>query len=148
MIKHIWTVICSQVVIDQDTNNISLFNILEEVGIPQEVVKENNIIPIVLEIVSLWVRSDLAEPSKGSARISLIAPDGELLKTVESEVDLTDHERLRARGCFQGLPFKGEGVYDFKVSLKNNHDWAEVATIPVKIRFMDQNDSEQRIDQG
>jgi hypothetical protein len=133
MIDHIWTVICSDVVIDRDTNNVSIINVLEQLNIPEEAIQDEGL-PIGIEIVSLWIRKNLNKPSKGFSRLSLLAPNNEVIKSVESEIDLTKYERLRARGIFQGFPFKGDGVYKFLVEYKSHGEkWSKVASIPLKV---------------
>lgn len=137
MIEHVWTVISSGVVVDHDTNNISIFNILEEISVPEDAIK-NEAIGVLVEIVTLWVRSDLSKPEKGTSRIRLLAPNGEVLETAESEVDLATYERLRSRGLFQGLPYQGEGVYRFVLELQEDDKsgWKQVASIPLKVTMV------------
>jgi hypothetical protein len=134
MIDHIWTVICNNVVIDRETNNLSIINVLEQINIPEEAIQQTEILPITVELVSLWVRSDLSKPGKSFSRISLVAPNGEIQKTIEPEINLTKYERLRTRGVFQGFPFKGEGIYRFVVELKcDEKNWLKVASVPLKV---------------
>lgn len=137
MIEHVWTVISSGVIVDHDTNNISIFNILEEISVPEDAIK-SEAIGVLVEIVTLWVRSDLSKPEKGTSRIRLLAPNEEVLQTAESEIDLDKYERLRSRGLFQGLPYKGEGVYRFALDLKlsNKSGWKQVASIPLKVNIV------------
>jgi hypothetical protein len=33
MVEHIWTVLCSHAVVDKDTNNVSLHNVIEQVNV-------------------------------------------------------------------------------------------------------------------
>ena len=53
MIHHVWTVLCSRALIDRDSNNISIHNVLEQLNIaapPQPDLALN----IHFEILSLW----------------------------------------------------------------------------------------------
>ena len=57
-IEHVWSVLCEKSVIDSETNNLSLTNILEEIQIS---LKEKGIIdssektvPINFELVTMW----------------------------------------------------------------------------------------------
>lgn len=134
MIEHIWTLICSNAIVDRDTNNVSIFNILEQVTIPKNAIN-NQVIAVGIELITLWVRSDLSKPAKGKSQINLVAPNGEVTKSVDSEIDLSKFERLRSRVFFQGLPYNGEGIYRFIVLYKvdDEKDWEQVASIPLKM---------------
>lgn len=134
MIEHIWSLICSAAVIDQDTNNVSVFNILEQVTVPSASIVDNTI-QINIELITLWVRKDLTSPTKGYSQVSILAPNSDVIVSFESDVDLTEFERLRNRGLIQGLSYKGEGIYNFQVHYKNNkkEQWKLVATLPLKI---------------
>jgi hypothetical protein len=138
MIEHVWTIICSNAIIDQDTNNISIFNILEQIAIPEEAANTNQAIGLNIELLSLWVRADLSKPATGMSRVSLLAPHGEQMQSDESELDLSQFERLRARSLYQGLPFLGEGAYRFVVEYKSDGgtDWQKVASIPLKVTLL------------
>jgi len=137
MIEHIWTLICSSAIIDQETNNVSIFNILEQVEIPEESIV-NQAMGIGVELLSLWVRSDLSKPARGKSRADLVAPNGEVLHLAESLIDLSKFERLRSRALFQGLPYKGEGVYRFLIHYQgeDEEDWKLVASIPLKVMLL------------
>ncbi|HMD89375.1 MAG TPA: hypothetical protein VKF38_09455 [Anaerolineaceae bacterium] len=137
MIEHVWTVICSNAIIDQDTNNISIFNILEQVSIPAEAAN-SQAIAINVELLTLWIRSDLSKPASGMSRVNLIAPQGEVIQSDDSQLDLSQFERLRSRSLYQGLPYKGEGVYQFVVEYRPAEDanWQKVASIPLKVKLL------------
>jgi len=60
------------------------------------------------------VRSDLSKPARGKSRADLVAPNGEVLHLAESLIDLSN-SNAQKRALFQGLPYKGEGVYRFLI---------------------------------
>lgn len=136
MINHVWSVLCSTAIIDRDTNLVSLINILEEITVNDEP-KAGGVLPIALDILSLWTRSNPGEPCRGRSRITLIGPDEKATNQIETEIDLTTHERLRARGHFEGLPASEPGINFFQVELQTEgrEDWETVARIPLKIIF-------------
>lgn len=138
MIEHVWTLICSNVVTDSGTNNISIFNILEEIVVPEQIVQKN-IIKIAIELIELWVRSDPSEPEKGKSRVDMVSPSGEVIDSTNADIDLTTYQRIRLRGLYQGLPYKGDGVYKFIVyynSENEGENWIQVAAIPLKISMI------------
>ncbi len=136
MIEHIWTLLCSQAIIDRDSNNLSLFNVIEQINIEGEP-QLGRVAPVGLEVVSLWVRSDLNTPGRGHARLTFVSPTGTRIKSVEDELDLTKCERLRTRRLFAGLELSEPGQYTFKLELLNDGEnrWREVASVPLKVVF-------------
>jgi hypothetical protein len=138
-VEHVWTVVCQQRIDDKRSNNVSLINILEQVAFVSE--KELNAIPISLDVVTMWRRSRLDQPEQATARLSLMAPDEQVLLTQEYAVDLSAIQRLRASGEFNGLPFHGTGTYRFIMELQENGEWHTVASIPVDVIEKEPQDS-------
>jgi len=134
--NHVWTVICSRAVIDRDSNNVSLQNILEVLSI-KEAPKPQGVLPIELDVVTLWIRESILEPEIGYSRTRFLSPSGKTLGEFESKVDLTEHERSRAKLILQGLPLREEGLYTFRVDMKKTEEgrWRKVAEIPLKVDF-------------
>ena len=62
MIKHIWSILCKESIINQDDNNLSLIDVLEQlqvVAVPQGEVKETEPsinVPINYELVTFLTR--------------------------------------------------------------------------------------------
>ena len=140
MIDHVWSVLCETSLLDQDSKLISLINCLEEITIPEEPAPDKAL-PIVVSLVSMWVRSDPNTPSKGQTRINFVSPSGNTLQSLANDVDLTNHERLRARGQFQGLKTPEDGQYHFEVEFRENdqQEWSRVAFVPFKVNFRPEN---------
>lgn len=137
MIDHVWTVVCSDAVIDSDSKNVSIHNVIEQIIVSVKP-EPKGVLPIEFDIVTLWVRSDFDKPSVGHARISLLSPSGQKLKELEYDLNaLADFERLRARQHFRGLPAPESGRYTFYVELKNEgeEEWHHVASVPLKVVF-------------
>jgi hypothetical protein len=137
MIDHVWTVLCSRVVIDKNSNNVSIQNVIEQITIQGEPQPEQ-VIDIAYEVVSLWTRSDPDVPSRGQARLTFFIPSGRQAGSVEVELDLSEYERLRTRRVFQGLPAVEPGRHTWLVELRDEgeDDWQKVASIPIKVVFV------------
>lgn len=140
MIEHVWTVVCAKSVIDQESNNITLMNVLEqitaEIVIPPGTTERPSVLPFEFELITLWSRADLESPATGRARIILISPSGQPNDiTPEYEIDLTIHTRFRGRMRSKGLPADTSGVARFRVQLRigEEEEWHEVASIPIQI---------------
>jgi hypothetical protein len=139
MINHVWSVLCENSILDQDTKLISMINVLEEITIP-DLPAPDKVLPIVVSLVTLWTRSDIKTPEQGSARYNFTSPGGEVLQSLEQVVDLTKYERLRSRGQFAGLKLPESGLYSFSVECREDEqgEWSRVATIPLKVIFKKQ----------
>ena len=135
MIRHVWSVLCSRSVIDKDTNNVSIHDVIEQIGIQGEP-KPDGFLAMPFEIISLWTRDASNAPIEGSERISVITPSGNESIAAEVQLDLTKVERHRHRVKFGGLPIVEEGNYYFLVELKyGDTEWNEVAKLPLKVLF-------------
>ena len=139
MIDHVWSVLCSNTIIDKDSNNISLIDALEQWNLPPDtefpVVIGN---PFVL--VSLWSRANLSQGAKGRAKVTIRNPEEEAKDIPEYEIDLENYRRSRYRSGMQGFRLVSEGKYVFEVILLNNgvEEVSQiVASVPLEVRLTD-----------
>lgn len=139
MITHIWSVLCSRSIIDRDTNNISLLDVLEQLAItptPEE--GEVARIPINCEIVTLWSRTPQDQPVRGYTRLLFLGPSGvQVGEGTELEIDLSAYPRTRMRTRMNELQFREAGTHVFRVQLRDDPttEWRDVASIPLQIIF-------------
>lgn len=137
MIQHVWTVVCSRAVVDQVSNNISLQNVIERVEIGDEPTP-GGVLPIELDIMTLWVRADPETPAHGTMRATFKSPDGSVTKGPwELDVDLTEVTHHRCRGHIQGLEVAESGRHAFHIEVRQEDElqWREVAVVPLSIIF-------------
>lgn len=134
MIKHAWTVLCDKVIVDRQTNNVSLDSIdqLTVHGMTPSG-DEKVVIPTAVTLATLWYRDPGDEPERGAARMRFVSPDGETLGQAELDIDLSERPRARTFGRLGGLPFSSFGTYFFRMELQENGEWHEVAKIPFQI---------------
>ncbi len=138
MISHVWTVICSRSVIDEESKNISLMDIVEQVTISAESAKQKEtLLPLPFEVVTLWAREAASGKSETEARLRLLSPENKEIHHQSYRVDLQDHPRMRTRIRVPGLPFLGAGIYTFCVDLRrqDGETWREVAHIPLQVQI-------------
>lgn len=135
MIQHVWTALCSGSSIDKVTNNISLFNVVEQIqfegweGEPADV-------PCFLELVTLWSRVELDREGRGEARVILQTPEGSTGISKPQAVDLRPYRRLRSRAQIPTIRIVGPGLYTFVVELRqqNQEEWVPVARVPLEVQ--------------
>jgi hypothetical protein len=132
---HVWSVLCLKASIDRETNNISLFDVLEQVRVLPPLEREAIIGPF--ELVSLWTRS-AGHPERGQARVTLRGPSGSLQFQQTQEIDLREYRRMRARLRVSVIPIEGAGTYHFSVEVPqvSTEDWAEIAEIPLDVEVL------------
>jgi len=136
MINHIWTVLCTRSSTDRETNNISLFDVIEQLNVlgPMPEVTANVALPIPYEVVTLWARAQPTEAEESAARLILIAPNNAEIHTQPFSVNLTQKSRMRTQLRSVGFPLRGPGRYIFKLEIQRaNGNWEPVAHIPVEV---------------
>lgn len=143
--KVLWAILCERAVVDQETNNISLFNVIEEVTIPAQPpmfltdANAKNVLPTAFELIVLWGRSNSDVPERGLGRVSILIPDATPKITQEHDIDLSVFLRLRSKLRLPGLPVGGEGTYLFKIDGKlTGGEWTEMFELPLRVVFQPQ----------
>ena len=143
--KILWAAICESLSVDQETNNVSLFNILEEVHFPEppELITEQEnmvVVPVQFVLMALFGRSDTEIGERGQARLVIALPDGtEAEADPRFEVDLESVHRARVKIDVAGIPLRGEGEYDFRIeTLDQDSKWGLLFEIPLVIYFQNQ----------
>ena len=138
-----WAILCESAIVDKDTNNVSLVNVVEELTLPAappEIAATSDpsqLKPVSLAIVTLFARSDPSVPESGEAQIKIVAPDGRIGLSGQISVDLIQHERLRAIGRTFQMPFPDRlaGQYLLKVEVKTaGLDWEEMFSLPLQVK--------------
>ena len=143
-IKHIWSVLCKESVINQDDNNISIHGVLEELSIFLSPAKETGKlpekfgIPMNYEIVSMWQKSKDVESAKAEIEYTLLDPEknGLLKNTQMMEIPKTSR-RFRSRMKIIGLPLTKTGDYIFQVKVKEERadSFRLVTELPLEVRI-------------
>lgn len=140
MIKHIWSVLCRESIIDGETNNISLLNIFEQlsadvsISAPDKKHARVNI-PIKYEIVSLWAKSGNKKVSV-KVEVEVVDPQGKKLKNFIQELEFpAKMRRMRSRLRIMGMLLTVPGDYKYKVKIReeNQDEYVTVAELPLQV---------------
>jgi len=153
-IKTLWTLLCQNPIIDQQTNQISLLNVLEDIqfdvkGFKKEDVeegkvsyfKQKTIIPYQFALVTQLERSDDFEKSiSAKLKITIIDPLGAILSVHEPEIVLEKgKKRMRIITRFEGMEVTRSGTYTYETSIRiadsNEYQRQGEAKIDVKINL-------------
>lgn len=135
MIMHVWTVLCSRSSIDRETNNVSLFDVLEQITI-EDWAGHPGLVPGQFELVSLWSRYELDRPSRGEARLTLRTPGGGTHAEQMQPIDLREYRRLRNRTRLPAIPIDVPGSYRFVIECRqmDQEEWVQVAIVPLEVQ--------------
>ncbi len=137
MAEHLWTVLCSKAVIDQDTNNVSLIEIVEELTLSPLAGDKMVTLPVSFELVTLVKRSEPDQPESLMGQVSLLTPKGNKQLSAQFEINLSEKPRLRTRMRMSALPLEGPGVYHFLIEFldKATDKWSEAYRLPLDVHY-------------
>lgn len=135
--KHIWSVLCKKSVIDSETNNITLNEVLEKITFSfsdKHLIDKNVNFPFDFEVISYFIAAKRDE--EGDMEIELLNPDKKTIGKFEQKIKFPkDKMKLRVRVKSPGIVVGKSGEYLFKVKIKdsNENTLKTVAEIPLTI---------------
>lgn len=144
-LNHIWTIICTNSAVDIDSNNVSLFDLIEKVtlAVPKSEFDKAHqqgakgiVFPIPFEIVTRFRRENSIVADAADVRFRLLNQKGEEVLAGEQKVALkVGVENLRVRNKINGLPVDAAGVYWVLTEVKSvdNEHFTEVNRLPLEI---------------
>lgn len=150
-IKHVWSVLCKHSIIDNETNNINLEEVLErlqvDVGIDPKNPKalpEKVTIPFGFEIVTLWARKNFEDKNerKVDVKIEIIDPSGKKIsEMINNFVLAPNFRRMRGRARSGNIVLTTSGLYMFKISGKEfgEKDFEIEAELPLEVEILKKN---------
>lgn len=142
-IQYVWGLIAESSAIDQERNNISLFNVIDQVNLPAKVLEKNEVTQVRLnhEILVTWRRAlNLDISGEGMdlmCRITLVDPSGEALQentnvfTFQTGMRRT-RQRVRVNGLHVSRP--GDYVYRIEIRVADDEEFTTVNEIPFEVR--------------
>jgi hypothetical protein len=119
-----WIIICQQSIANQETNNISLIEVLEEISIPPPPSSEKALfLDIDLDVVTSWRKNDNQEnDSIYKIQFIIVAPSGETLLQGEPYIKFPDTSKSYGVFKLNGLPVSGSGDYKFQIKVLADDD--------------------------
>ncbi len=142
-IKHIWSILCKESIVNSDDNVISILGVLENLNTSitpanPKVPKPQKInIPFNFEIVNYWTKETPEEISM-QIKTAIVDPNGkELNSVVNKSIFPKEVKKLRSRLKAQGLTVTEDGEYLFRVSVKTDtdKDFKLVAELPLNVKI-------------
>lgn len=143
-INHEWSVLCSNALVDKDSNNLSLINLIEQISLDVEL-KEGNVwddnkgdaFPLNMVIVSrLRKVIDDQDLVNGDIKVDFISPEKETISSFQQNFELGKGiDNIRIRFGIGGLVLKTSGIYNFVINLRedSNEKYNKVYSVPLKV---------------
>jgi len=142
-IQYVWGLISQSSAIDRERNNISLFNVIDQISVPAEIFSQNGKTKVAIdhEISLTWRRVvDLSLADKRISfmcRISLVDPSGSVLEQTTNTFWFQEKSRrTRQRIRIDGFVVTEPGDYIYRIDVKDNEadDFRKVNEIPFEVR--------------
>lgn len=152
MIKHIWSILCRRSIVDSETNNISLYDSLEELSVGVKVKRQDAPIPqainipIDYEVVSFWMKENIGSHVQADTEIEIVLPDGSSGKSFPQKIDMPEKmQRIRARYRIKGFGVSMPGTYLFRIKIKESEEkqFRTVSEIPLEVKIQKELDIKQ-----
>lgn len=152
-VEHIMTTICNSASVDMDTNNLSLFNIIEEIQVNLEIIdnkpidfKQKKPVNIPFELISVWRRLDTSVEVNSDLKIVFKDPDDEVMQEINYKLEIKNlHQRMRIRIKSNGLNITKQGDYYFSILINKDNSFEEVVRVPVLVKITSPVPSDLRI---
>lgn len=151
MPSHIWSVVCYKGSLDSFTNQVSLIDIIENINVRlgNELVAvvasgKTPMLPIKMEVVSFWERSERDTPESFEMRVALLCPDGTQRTPNQAfRPDLRTAPRARTFNRLDRFPYRGPGKYMFQIQCRDGEqdEWVTAGTVPVDV-ILEKSDKE------
>lgn len=145
----VWGLVCSMSAIDQEKNNISLFNIIDHITIPRQVHEQSIaagklgvLVPIEHEVVLLWRR--VIAPSlcdvelNTDMKLSLVDSGGGVLNEMLTPIKFESGKRnlrLRVKNNALKVTQAGDYVYRIEVLQPGSDTFTKALEIPLLVQI-------------
>lgn len=142
--EHVWSIICSNSTTDTQSNNISLFNVVEKFSIVLDTKKKKEgamLIPFNQEIVTRFRRLSGGTDIPFEIVMEIITPSGKTVKMGNSQTLAFPKKfsNLRVRSRIENISVDEQGVYYFLIKFREvgDSEFIEGGVVPIEINIAD-----------
>jgi hypothetical protein len=137
-IEYKWSMLAKGSSVDQESNLLSVFEILEELKVDIKVIKETEflVLPIQFQLISLWEKKVKdSEVKRAEILVECYDPNGKLMNSLNHDLVIpADKKRMRLKIHINGLKLTASGNYIFKLSKQEEDGKMEkIAEIPLEV---------------
>lgn len=121
MLKNLWALIASSASVDQQTNSLSIFGVIEEITAqPNPGAQLPAVIPLNHAIIALW-QKDRGEELQFTIVVEIKGPKGDTIGSFMQPVNMPSQtRRVRTIINLQQFPLVGSGEYHFIIKSADN----------------------------
>jgi hypothetical protein len=144
ILNHEWSILCSRSILDKDTNNLSLINLIEQLNVPFQLdegsawdEEKGAEFPLEMVLVSRF-RKLVSEEEVVSfeTKVDFLSPDNVVIASFEQPLEMGHGmDNVRIRYGIGGLRLTKNGMYNFVIHYreKNSKDFMKIHTVPLKV---------------
>lgn len=149
-VRCVWGLVCSLSSIDQQRNNLSLFNVIDQLNIPiafkkqaevakSEVIElglEHEVVFLLRRTLSIELCSDLLILDM---KLSLADPTGKILSELLRPLEFKPGNRVlryRVQNNIFRISSEGDYVYRAEISYQGSNKFELVAEVPFNVQFI------------
>ena len=127
MVKHIWSVLCERISIDQESKLVSYLSCVEGITAVELPAAINN-----LAFGSRWYKDGESEEIL-RFRLMLLSPDGTEQILLDSGDQIITNNNHRTNIILNGFNFEQGGNYTFRLHQKLDKKWVVVNETPLNV---------------
>lgn len=128
MIRNVWSVLCKDILTDQETNSVTFIQCIEEGAVAT---LPTQTFPIC--IGTLW-ENDTEEKVPFAARVVFVRPSGTVLPLLQTKEVVFSRPRQRLVFKLAGLPVTEFGRHEVRVEIKQDDEWQTASRLPFMVR--------------
>ncbi|MFH0728830.1 MAG: hypothetical protein V2B19_21155 [Pseudomonadota bacterium] len=128
MIRNVWSILCKDILTDQETNSVTYIQSIEEAAAAA--------LPVLIAPVSigtLWEKDSDAQETL-VVRVVLVLPSGSEKPLLQSKALRLKRPRQRLQFKMAGLPVTEFGRHEVRIEMEMDEKWCIVSRLPVTIR--------------
>jgi hypothetical protein len=146
-VDALWGLVCSMSSVDHKRNNISLFNVIDQLSIPKSIIESAETLPLSInvehELVIVWRRVMphylCTNALRLDVKISNIDPAGKVLSEILTQIDFSPKLkiiRMQVQNQFFHITNEGDYIYRIEAVQNGTTDFEQMLDIPYFVQFI------------
>lgn len=138
--KHIWSVLCLNSIVDVDTNLLTLQNCVDTLNVSKNLISgdgKKRLIRTNFELVHLLFDENINKDRRVDIKIELYDSNNEKIGEFSKEFIFPKQKKMfRIRTKMNDIPITIEGDYIFKIKMKEKETYTTVAELPFNVKLI------------